>query len=125
MLDYLINYGVETKSLEYEDIDVNDRLLLQDQINTARKNYARCLKLLDEIQGKYVECSKELTKRVKQISMDPATSRLNTALQNDDKYIELEAEQTAYKIGIDMVKNQIDYYKNDLRILNSVFYNKF
>lgn len=125
MLDYLINYGVETKSLEYEDIDVNDRLLLQDQINTARKNYARCLKLLDEIQGKYVECSKELTKRVKQISMDPATSRLNTALQNDDKYIELESEQTAYKIGIDMVKNQIDYYKNDLRILNSVFYNKF
>lgn len=125
MLDYLINYGVETKALEYEDIDVNDRLLLQDQINTARKNYARCLKLLDEIQGKYVECSKELTKRVKQISMDPATSRLNTALQNDDKYIELESEQTAYKIGIDMVKNQIDYYKNDLRILNSVFYNKF
>lgn len=125
MLDYLINYGVETKSLEYEDIDVNDRLLLQDQINTARKNYARCLKLLDEIQGKYVECSKELTKRVKQISMDATTSRLNTALQNDDKYIELESEQTAYKIGIDMVKNQIDYYKNDLRILNSVFYNKF
>ena len=125
MLDYLINYGVETKALEYEDIDVNDRLLLQDQINTARKNYARCLKLLDEIQGKYVECSKELTKRVKQISMDATTSRLNTALQNDDKYIELESEQTAYKIGIDMVKNQIDYYKNDLRILNSVFYNKF
>lgn len=125
MLDYLINYGVETKSLEYEDIDVNDRLLLQDQINTARKNYARCLKLLDEIQGKYVGCSKELTKRVKQISMNATTSRLNTALQNDDKYIELESEQTAYKIGIDMVKNQIDYYKNDLRILNSVFYNKF
>lgn len=125
MLDYLINYGVERHVVDYQDIDINDRLMLQEQINTVRKSYSKLLALLDDIQGKYLDVTSRLASKSKEIITEYQGSRTNIAFNTNDDYIELEAEQQALKSGMNMINAQIDYCKNDLRILNSVFYNKF
>lgn len=125
MLDYLINYGVKKHNMDYQDIDINDRLALQDQINEVRKNYSKLLNLLDDVQSKYLDCNSRLAKKSKEIIIEAQGTRSNAAFSSNDEYLEIEAEQQALKSGISMINAQIDYCKNDLRILNSVFYNKF
>lgn len=125
MLDYLVNYGVQRHNFDYQDIDINDRLMLQEQINTVRSNYSKLLTLFDSIQSKYLDCTAKLAKKSKEIIGESQGVRNNTAFSTNDEYLELEAEQLALKSGMNMVNAQIDYCKNDLRILNSVFYNKF
>lgn len=125
MFEYLTNYGVQRYEIDYSDLDINDRLMLQNQINDVRKSYFKLLKLLDDIQSKYLQCTAKLSKRSKEIIASNENIRGNSAFNSDDEYIALEAEQQALKNGMSMVNAQIDFCKNDLRILNSVFYNKF
>lgn len=126
MFDYLMNYGVKNFSTKYEEVDINDRLALQDQINEVRKNYFDLLALLDDVQSKYLECTKNISKRTKELIAENVDSKItNSIFSSDIEYIQLESQQQALKAGMSMINNQIDYYKNDLRILNSVFYNKF
>lgn len=125
MLEYLMNYGVKRHTPNYEDLDVNDRLHLQDQINSCRKEYFELISLLDEVQGKITECSSLLSKRSKEIIVQSPGVRNNSAFATDDEYMELEAKLVALKSGASMINQQIDFVKSDLRILNSVFYNKF
>ena len=127
MLDYLVNYGVKKHTISYEDVDINDRLALQDQINDVRRNYSKLLKLLDDVQGKYIDCKNRLSRKSKEIISDCKLQgiRANEVFATDDEYLELEAEAEALKSGLQMINNQIDFCKSDLRILNSVFYNKF
>lgn len=125
MFDYLLNYGVEKTTFNYEDVDIDDRLQLQSQINGVRKNYHKSLVLLDDIQNKFLETQSELSRRSKELLSNNSGVRNNVLFSSDDKYVELEAKLEALKIGLSMVNSQIEYYKNDLRILNSVFYNKF
>lgn len=125
MFDYLKNYAVKSPKLEFSEIDINDRLRLQDQINLARKNYYDLLSLFDNVQQLYLECGKELSTRYKQIVNESETKITNATLSADDAYSELEYKQQALKVGLSEISMQIDYYKNDLRILNSIFYNKY
>lgn len=126
MFDYLVNYGIQKHSFNYEDLDVNDRMALQDQINRVRSDYSQLLQLLDDIQGKILDCNERLSRRSKEIIASAGeTRRINSLLNQDDDYLATEAEQQALKTGASMVNAQIEFCKNDLRILNSVFYNKF
>lgn len=127
MTDWLVQYGIKRHKVDYDEIDVNDRLRLEEQINASRKNWHELLSLLDDIQGKYVEINLEISNLVKNVTEESIESgiRLNQLLSINDKYITLEAQQKALSAGMSMVNNQIDFCKNDLRILNSVFYNKF
>ena len=124
MIEYLLNYGVKKHNVEYEDLDVNDRLALQDQINKSRKDYFQLLSLLDEIQFKFLECNKNINERTKELLTKNEGTR-NNILSNDDVYLTLDAELQALKTAMSMINEQIDFCKSDLRILNSVFYNKF
>lgn len=125
MLDYLINYGIKNHTISYEELDVIDKMQLQDQINKVRKEYYDLLKLLDEVQSKNLEITKKLSNRSKKLISENITSRTNVILNSDDEYIELESEQLALKSGISMINNQLEFCKTDLKILQSVFYNKF
>lgn len=128
MLDYLINYGVKRHNVEYMDVDVNDRLALQDQINRVRKEYNQLLFLLDDIEGKLLDCNRRLRERTKEIidnCVNKGEKATTATYSSDDIYTAIETERDALKTGASMVSNHIDYCKNDLRILNSVFYNKF
>lgn len=125
MLDYLVNYGIQKTNIDFDDIDINDRLQLQEQINTVRSNYKKLLNLLDDIQGKYLECSNDLSARTKELIISNEGVKNNSMFMMDDAYMVLEAKQEALKTGMSMVNSQIEYCKSDLRILNSVFYNKF
>lgn len=125
MLDYLVNYGINKVSINYEDLDVTNKLMLQDQINSVRNNYSKLLNLLDEVQSKYLECNAEISKRSKELISSNDGKRTNSIFDSDDTYLELDAELSAYNQAMKMIQSQIEFCKNDLRILNSVFYNKF
>lgn len=127
MFEYLVNYGLNNHVSDYEDLDVNDRLMLQEQINQVRKRYYELLQLLDEVNEKIITNEKQLSIKSKEIIEKSKEEgiRTNELFQTDEDYISIEAEHNALKAGIQMIYNQIEYYKNDLRILNSVFYNKF
>ena len=124
-LEYLMNYGVKQHTMDYADLDVNDRMELQDQINKSRREYYDLLQLLDEVQFKLLNCNKRLTERTKELLAESGNSRINSILSSDDIYVGLDTEAQALKTAISMINDQIDFCKNDLRILNSVFYNKF
>ena len=127
MYEWLTNYGVKQHAVKYEEVDVNDRTMLQDQINEARRDWHQLLVLLDDIQGKYIEVSREIANLVKRLTEESMkeNTRLNSLLATNDEYIALEAQQKALAAGISMVREQMDFSKNDLKILNSVFYQKF
>ena len=73
------------------------------------------------------EVSVEINNIVKELTENAVKNgtRLNQELSTNDEYIQLEAEQKALTVGVSLINGQIDYCKNDLRILNSVFYAKF
>lgn len=127
MLDYLTNYGIKRHTVDYNDIDINDRMMLQDQVNGVRQNYSKLLELADNIQDKILEVSKDISKRTKEIIQESKIQNIkaNEMFSTDEDYLSLEIELQALKSGLSMVNNQIEFCKSDLRILNSVFYNKF
>lgn len=126
MLEYLTNYGVKRHNVDYLDLDITDKLNLQDQINGVRREYSQLLALLDDLHGRTLEVSRKLSERGKDILAMSTSIRSNNQLfASDDVYTALEAERDAYRSGITMVNNQIEMCKNDLRILNSALYNKF
>ena len=125
MLEYLINYGVKKHTVDHSDIDINDRLALQDQINQVRRNYSDLLSLFDDVQSKSLDCTARLSRKSKEIISEGQGTRNNAAFITNDEYLEIDAEMQALKSGMTMINAQIDFCKNDLRILNSVFYNKF
>lgn len=125
MLEYLIDYGIQKQPMEFEELDINDRMELQHQINSTRKSYLKLLNLYNDIQGKFIDANSELSQRTKDLISNSDGQRGNKIFNTDQEYIKLEAKIDALKAGMGMVQSQIDYYKSDLRILNSVFYNKF
>lgn len=125
MLDYLVNYGVQHHAVRYEDIDITDKMQLQSQINEARKNYFNLLQLFDDVQGKFLDVQSRMAAKSKEIIAGSSGGRTNTAFAMDDEYIAMEAEQQALKAGMTMISSQIEFYKSDLKVLNSVSYTKF
>lgn len=125
MFEYLKKYGVKSTQIEFDEIDINDRLRLQDQINLVRRNYHSLLKLHDSVQADYLKTSEEMSKRYKTINQESLERVTNTTLNMDDEYTELEYKQQALKSGLSEIQMMIEFCKSDLRILNSVFYNKF
>ena len=126
-LEWLMNYGVQKHTFDFEDIDVTDKLMLQDQINKSRKEWHTLLMLLDDIQGKIIEINKRMATIVKDETQRAQSegSRVNLLLSTNDEYVTLEAEQKALSAGVSLINGQMEFCKNDLRVLNSVFYNKF
>ena len=124
---WLALYGIQRHQFNFEDIDITDKLMLQGQINARRKEWHELILILDEVQGKLVAVSVEINNIVKELTENAVKNgtRLNQELSTNDEYIQLEAEQKALTVGVSLINGQIDYCKNDLRILNSVFYAKF
>lgn len=127
MLDYLVNYGVKRHNFDVNEIDVVDKMALQEQLNDTRRRYAEAVNLLDDINSKSLECSLNLTRLSKEIIEESISEgkKSNVLFSTNEEYILLEAQQEAFKAGLKIVNEQIDFYKSDLRILNSVLYSKF
>lgn len=125
MLEYLKKYGVKTPKMEFDEIDINDRMRLQDQINLTRRNYNSLLKLFDQVQEEFLAVGVQMSKRYKTINQESVERVTNSTLNMDDEYTELEFKQQALKSGLAEIQMSIEFCKSDLRLLNSVFYNKF
>ena len=127
MLNYLLAYGVSQKAPRFEEIDINDKMALESQINTTRKNYFDLLKLMDEIDGKLLEVKQKISAKSKTVIEDAKKQgvRPNELYSTDEDYLKLDFEREALMAGKEMISKQITFIQSDLRILNSTFYNKF
>lgn len=127
MLNYLMAYGVSAKAPRFEEIDINDKIAMEDQINGIRSDYFKLITLMDELDGKILDVKKRIKIKSKYIIEKARSEGLkpNELFSTDDEYIELEYELEALKAGKEMVASQISFAQNDLRILNSTFYSKF
>lgn len=124
-MSMLLNYGIKIHEIDYEELDVLDKVEAQDQINRVRREYAKLIKLSGNIQEMLLDANKELNVLTKAIIEEAGGARSNTIFSSNSEYIEIEARISAYKTGLRMTEDQIDFYKGDLRILNSVLYNRF
>ena len=130
MLKYLINYDIETEiknediMTEYE-IDINDRMILQEQVNNIRKTYFRLIKLFDELQANLVNFESEKDKKTSYYLTK--FSNRNERIENqsgDIELLDLDTKIMATKEAMKTVSNQIDFVKSDLRFLSNSMYNK-
>ena len=126
MLEYLINYGVSKKDFDIDDIDIEDKAVLESQINKCRKKISEYIVLKDSVQAKYIEVYRKISNKSKAIieSLESPSMKSN-AFATDEEYLELDAEKEAYKISIGMIDNMINFYQTDLQVLRSTFYSKF
>ncbi len=126
MLEYLINYGVSKKDFDIDDIDIEDKAVLESQINKCRKKISEYIVLKDSVQAKYIEVCRKISNKSKAIieSLESPSMKSN-AFATDEEYLELDAEKEAYKISIGMIDNMINFYQTDLQVLRSTFYSKF
>lgn len=129
MLQYLINYDVDTENieeidLEY-DLDITDKTILQSQINNVRKSYRGLIKLFDLIQGEYIQTKTELANRMRTFQMDyeNKNERLD-AISKDLATINLQEKIEALKESLKTVENQLTFVKADMRILGNSMYAK-
>lgn len=130
MMQWLVQYGVDRQKnfeVRMDDIDIHDKLQLEDQINVMRKNCKQLLALMDDIQGQLVDVKRKIALRVKDLTLESKKSgeRLNALLAVDDQWIELDATRDALSAGLSLVQNELDQCRTDLRILNSSMYQKF
>lgn len=130
MLQWLVRYGVDRQrsfEIEFQELDIHDKLALERQINDMRRNCHQLLSLMDEIQGKLVDVKRRIALHVKDVTVQVNLhgGKINQELNQDDKYVELEAERDALSAGLSLVQNELDQCRSDLRILNSAMYQKF
>lgn len=115
MFEWLTNYGVKQHEFEHKDLNIDDRLMLQDQINDVRKSYHDMLILLDEVQGMYDENARKMAAKIKTLNAKSIEEnvRVTLIMNSDDEYLELDATQKALSAALSMINNQIDYFKSD------------
>ena len=103
MLKYLINYDIETEIknediiTEYE-IDINDRMILQEQVNNIRKTYFRLIKLFDELQANLVSFESEKDKKIIWLNFQTEMKELKTSLMILNFLISIQRLQLLKKL---------------------------
>jgi predicted nuclease with TOPRIM domain len=129
MLQYLLNYDVDPDNiveidLEY-DLDINDKTILQEQINNVRRSYYDLIKLYDNIQGEYMQAKTELANKLRnyQINFENKNDRI-AAISKDLEILNLEEKVEALKESLKTVDNQLTFIKADIKILTNSMYNR-
>lgn len=128
MFNYLLNYGI---NLDIEDVDVipaldiDDRTILQEQINNTRNSYFELIKVYDLLQKEYLETKNELNLKVREMN-NKYEKRIDITkcMSTDIDYIELNEKIEAIKEAMKTVSNQLDFIKGDMKILTNSMYNK-
>lgn len=129
MLQYLLNYDVDADNItdiDLEcDLDINDKTILQDQINNVRKSYYKLIKLYDSIQGEYLQAKTELATKLRkyQIDIENKVERAN-AIAADLEVLNLQEKIDALKESLKTVDNELTFIKADIRILTNSMYTK-
>lgn len=125
MLKYLINFDVDVDAefeLEFE-LDITDKSLLQEQINQVRKTYLRLIKLFDNLQGEYIETKSLLSQKNRELLLEfEVRSDRVEAEAKDPEHGYLVEKLDALRESMKAVTSQIDFIKNDMRVLNSSMY---
>ena len=133
MLKYLLQFNVNADISEAEEInellnseiDINDRIMIQEQINNSRKAYRKLIVLFDNLQNDLFENENKLNKLMRNVYLN-CDNRVDASkiMQTDPEIIAVKEAIEALKMSMKTVSNHMDLVKSDLRILNSAMYNK-
>lgn len=109
----------------YDDIDINDATILQEQLNFARKSLYDLIQVYTKIQNSMLDLRKDLLERKNTLREKAGKGELTKLLDEDEQYNEITWQIEAYKVGMTITQEQIDMVKSDIRILTSSMYKKF
>jgi hypothetical protein len=109
----------------YDDIDINDATILQEQLNFARKSLYDLIQAYTKIQNSMLDLRKDLLERKNTLREKAGKGELTKLLDEDEQYNEITWQIEAYKVGMTITQEQIDMVKSDIRILTSSMYKKF
>ena len=133
MLKYLLQFNVNADISEAEEInellnseiDINDRIMIQEQINNSRKAYRKLIVLFDNLQNDLFENENKLNRLMRNVYLN-CDNRVDASkiIQTDPEIIAVKEAIEALKMSMKTVSNHMDLVKSDLRILNSAMYNK-
>ena len=133
MLKYLLQFDVNADISEAEEInellnneiDINDRIMIQEQINNSRKAYRKLIVLFDNLQNDLFENENKLNKLMRNVYLN-CDNRVDASkiMQTDPEIIAVKEAIEALKMSMKTVSNHMDLVKSDLSILNSAMYNK-
>jgi uncharacterized protein YueI len=128
-LKYLLEFDVKSEVPEIEileDLDIEDKTILQKQINQSRKSYRQLIELYDSLQEDKSKILSKLSFKKQNFYINFANRNdRSEAIAKDKEMSELEETVNALSDAMQTVKNYIDYVKSDLKILNGSMYNKF
>ena len=133
MLKYLLQFNVNADISEAEEInellnneiDINDRIMIQEQINNSRKAYRKLILLFDNLQNDLFDNENKLNKLMRNVYLN-CDNRVDASkiMQTDPEIIAVKETIEAIKMSMKTVSSHMDLVKSDLRILNSAMYNK-
>lgn len=128
MLQYLLNYDVILNGddgFDYQDLDISDRTILQEQINNCRKSYHKLIKLYDSLQSEYFEAKSDLSEKTRKLYSETMNRDERAKKKMEDQDIsELEEKIDALKEAQSTVKSQMNFIQSDIKILTSSMYMK-
>lgn len=112
--------------IDYSDIDITDKTILQEQFNYYRKGWNDSVHQLDQIGKEVIELTRKLAKRKNDVRKEnPSAKSLTAILEEDEEYMELKYRLEAYKLSEKIIQENIDMVKTDVNILRGTLYSKF
>lgn len=113
--------------LEYQDIDITDKTILESQFNYTRNSYYNCIKKLNSINNEISKKKKLIYEIKKKLYQNPEINNksIPAILAADDDYLEITYEIEAYEKAEKIVQEELTFLKSDLRILSNSMYTKF
>lgn len=123
MLKYLISFD-ESELPEIPDsLDISDRTILQEQINETRRSHIKLIRLYDKLKGDRLAASSKAAEIKREISMEFSGRNDRASEMNANEELQLLLGKIeAFDIAIETIKYQMEFIKNDIRILaNSMF----
>lgn len=109
--------------MDFQPIDITDKTILQEQINNTRNTHFAMIGLLDKTY-------KDINK-VKKSMMDLEASwyingeNPRSKVKTDSDYLEMKEELEGLLSSEKIIKENIEFLKQDARLLNSTMYQKF
>lgn len=119
MLEQLVNFGkeVDPSVKEFNEIDITDKLMLEEQVNAARKAWFKTLEIIDGVRADIIKNESEIRK-IK-------AGKKAAELLLDEEYRKVMEKSDILQAQLSAAQGLLDFHKFSAKMLNSSMYSKF
>lgn len=112
---------------EFEDVDITDKTILQEQFNYARHTQMKLIGEYEEIQKKISDLEYKISSIKRDYYSDPEVNKrdISSLLNANEEYITKECEKKAYERAEKIIAEKLYFTKQDIKILQNSMYTRF